>query len=123
MCDSREAIPHSPRPGWSRLLAVLPVTAAALGLIESTAAALPLTIAAEAGIVLAAFGAMALWVRANGSALDQLDVCACASEMPTIRVVRSLPEHPSRRGAPVSRPAIAPVSAFRGHWTGAKLRA
>jgi len=108
MCDSREAVPHTPRPGWSHLLAILPVTAAALALIESTVAALPLRVAAEAATVLATFGAMALWVRANRSALDQLEVCACASEMLTIRVVRSRPEHPSRHGAPASLPAATP---------------
>ena len=105
MCDSREAGPQTPRPTWSRLLAILPVTAAALGVIELAVVARPLRIAANAATVFAAFGAMALWVRANRSVLDQLEVCACPSEMLTIRVVRSRAQPPSRHGAPASLPA------------------
>lgn len=115
MCDSRKAFSHTPRPGWSRLLAILPITVAALVLIESTVAAPPLRVAAQAATVLATFGAMALWVRANRSALDQLEVCACASEILTIRVVRSRPEHPSRHGAPAPLPAA--TFRFSVPWT------
>jgi hypothetical protein len=122
MCASAKALPHKPRPAWSRLFAIMPLAAGALLLIEVTVAAGPFRAAANTAIVLATFGAMALWVRANRSALDQLDVCACASGgMLTIRVVRSLPEHPSRHDAPASLPAPTRVSASPGHWTGARL--
>lgn len=123
MCDSRDAVPDRPRPGWASLFAILPPATAALTLIELTVAPLPLRVAAEAGIVLATFGAMALWVRANQSALDQLEVCACASEMLTIRVIRSRAEHPSRHSAVTSFPTATPVSVSPGHRTGARLGA
>lgn len=121
MCDSRKAVPHKRRPRWNLLFAILPVTAAALALIESAIGALPLRVAAEVATVLANFGAMALWVRANRSALDQLDACACASEMLTIRVVTSRPKHPSRQGPVTPVPAAASVSAPAGQRTGARL--
>lgn len=123
MCDSRDAVPHRPRPSWTLLVAILPVTAAALAMIDLTVAALPLRIAADATIVLAEFGAMASWVRANRAALDQVEVCACGREMLTMRVIRSRPEHPSRPSAPASIPKSSPVSGSHGHRTGARLGA
>ncbi len=123
MCNSRDAIPHRPRPRWNLLFAILPVTATALAMIELTGAALSLRIAANATIVLAEFGAMAWWVRANRAALDQVEVCACGGGMLTIREIRSRPEHPSRPSAPASLHAATPVSASHGHRTGARLGA
>ena len=89
MCNSRDAISHRPRPRWSFLFAILPVTATALAIIELTVAALPLRIAANATIVLAEFGTMAWWVRANRAALDQVEVYACGRGMLTIREITS----------------------------------
>ena len=123
MRDSRNAVPHGPRPRWNLLFAIIPATATALAVIELTVAALPLRIAANATIVLAEFGAMAWWVRANRAALDQVEVCACGRGMPTMRVIRSRPEHPSRHSAPASLHAATPVSASHGHRTGARLGA
>ncbi len=120
-CARPKAVPYRPRPGWSRLFAILPLAAAALVLIEGTVAAGPLRVAAEAAIVLAGFGAMALWVRGNRAALAQLERCACASEMLAIRVLTSRPEHRSRQGPVPPVPAAAPVSAPTGQRTGAKL--
>src|SRR3990172_4236661 len=123
MCDSRNAVPRRPRPRWNLLFVILPATATALAMIERTVAALPLRIAANATIVLAEFGAMAWWVRANRAALDQADVRACGPGMPTMRVIMSRPEYPSRPGAPASLHAATAVSASHGHRTGARLGA
>jgi hypothetical protein len=123
MCDSRNAVPRRPRPRWNLLFAILPATATALAMIELTVASPPLRIAANATIVLAEFGAMAWWVRANRAALDQVDVCAFGPGMLTIREIRSRPEDSARPGAPASLPAPTPVSASPGHHAGARLRA
>ncbi len=121
MCASPKAVPHRPRPGWNLLFAILPLAAAALFLIQVTVAAGPLRVVANAAIVLAGFGAMALWVRGNRVALAQLGRCACASEMLTIRVVTSRPEPPSRQGPVTPVPGAASVSAPAGQRTGARL--
>ena len=121
MCGRPTAVPHSPRPGWNSLFAILPLATAALVLVEVTVAAGPFRVAADAAIVLAAFGAMALWVRGNRAALVQLERCACASEMHTIRVVTSRPEYPSRQGPGTSAPAVPQVSTAAGQRTGARL--
>jgi len=121
MCDSRKTVRQQRRPRWNLLFAILPVTAAALALIESAIGPRPLRVAAEVATVLANFGAMAVWVRANRSALDQLDACACASEMLTIRVVTSRPEPSSRQASVTPVDTAAPVSAPAGQRTGARL--
>ena len=123
MCASPKTPPHRPRPRWIRLFAILPLATAALALTEVMVAAGPFRVAAGVAIVLATFGAMALWVRANRAALDQFEVCGCASEMLTIRVVTSRPDHPSRHGTVTPVPAVAPVSAPTGQRTGARLGA
>jgi hypothetical protein len=100
MCNSREALPAGSRPRWSRLFVILPLATGALALIELGVAALPLRGAAEAGVVLATFGAMAWWVRANRTALSQLERCACGSTSITVRVIRSQAGQPREQGAP-----------------------
>jgi hypothetical protein len=121
MCASPKAVPHRPRPAWNRLFAILPLATAVLVLIEVTVATGPLRVAAEAAIVLAGFGAMALWVRGNRAALAQLERCNCASEMLAIRVIASRPDTRPRQGPVPPVPAAAPVSALTGQWTGARL--
>jgi len=111
--------PRTPSPRWILLFAVLPLAAVALVLTEVTVADGPFRVGADAAIVLATFGAMALWVRGNRVALAQLERCACASEMPAIRVVPSQREHPSRQ-TPATR-VPAPVSASARRRTGARL--
>jgi len=123
MCASPKAPPHRPRPRWNRLFAILPLATAALALTEVMVAAGPFRVAAGVAIVLATFGAMALWVRANRAALDQVEVCACGRGMLTIREIMSRPAHPSRPSAPASLPGATPVSASHGHRTGARLGA
>jgi len=56
--------------------------------------------ALRGGIALAAFVAMALWIRGNRAAFDYADWCECAAEKITVRVI------PSRRPEP-ERPPLA----------------
>ena len=123
MCVSWNAVPHSPHPRWKRLFAILPFATAALVVTEVMVGAGKFRVAANIAIVLATFGAMALWLRGNRTALGQLERCACASEMLTIRVVTSRPELPSRQGSVKPIPAVTHVSAPAGDRTGARLGA
>lgn len=121
MCSSRERAPARPRPRWSRLYTIVSLPTMALALIELTVAPSPLRTASEAAIVLAIFGAMAMWVRANRVALGQLERCPCGSERLTVRVIRSRPVRPSRLSAAAPLSVATPVSAPAEHRTGARL--
>jgi hypothetical protein len=57
-------------------------------------------------LALGALAAMAIWSRANRTALDLLDWCECASRTVTVRVVLS---RPAAVGQP--SPALRPVQA------------
>src|SRR5207245_6900455 len=48
------------------------------------------------GIALAAFVAMALWIRGNRAAFDYADWCECAAEKITVRVIPSQRPEPER---------------------------
>ena len=110
-----------PRPRWGRLVAIASLFTTALALTDLTMAPSPLRTASEAALVLATFGAMAIWVRANRAALGQLDRCACETERLTVRVIRSRPRRPSPRAVEAPLSVALPVSTPAGHRTGAKL--
>ncbi len=101
MCDERRErtdAPREPRVRWSRLYGILAVMAGALTSIEAFGPAGSATMALRGGIALAAFVAMALWIRGNRAAFDYADWCECAAEKITVRVIpsrRPMPERPS----------------------------
>lgn len=96
MCDSRPPT-MTTRPRWGTLYAIPLLTTAAL---VAAARSIP-TLTGLLGWALtgAVFGAMALWVRANRVALDQVEWCACASGAVGVRVIRSI-----EAGTPIHRP-------------------
>ena len=96
MCDAREGAISTTRPRWSRLYGIWLFATVAFALAEFGTAEGPARATLELGLVLAAYGAMAWWVRASRAALDQLDRCACASGRITVRVVMSWSRHPLR---------------------------
>ena len=123
MCDRRERASSRPRPRWSCIVAILPLSITILTLIEVTVASSPLRTATEAVTVVATFGALGIWVRVNRAALCQLERCACASQRLTLRVIRSRPGGPARRLVAASQTVTVPVSAPAGPPSGARLGA
>src|SRR5262245_39945796 len=103
MCDERRErtdAPGQPRVRWNRLYGILAVMAGALTSIEAFGPAGSAAMALRGGIALAAFVAMALWIRGNRAAFDYADWCECAAGKITVRVI------PSRRPEP-ERPPLA----------------
>src|SRR5438552_10033228 len=99
MCDERRErtdAPREPRVRSSRLYGILAVMAGALTSIEAFGPAGSATMALRGGIALAAFVAMALWIRGNRAAFDYADWCECAAEKITVRVIPSRRPEPER---------------------------
>jgi hypothetical protein len=112
MCTVRTERSATPSPVWGRLYGIV-LASGALGfgvdgLVRPGAAHDIL----EGLVVIAAFSAMLLWVRANRVALDTADTCDCAAEHLQIRVVESPPERSPRR-LPREIDAPVPVEASR----------
>src|SRR2546427_5943899 len=94
----RTDAPREPSVRGSRLYGILAAMAGALTSIEAFGPAGSATMALRGGIALAAFVAMALWIRGNRAAFDYADWCECAAEKITVRVIpsrRPMPELPS----------------------------
>lgn len=90
MCDgARAAGVRSPH--WGRLYAVAALAGLGLVLAHVVPLASGLAFVLRVGLLVAGFGAMASWLRANRVALDQAEWCACASRTVTVRVIRSIP--------------------------------
>ena len=88
--------PRASRLRWSRLYGILAVMASALASVEVFGPAGPAGTALRGGIAVAAFAAMALWVRANRGAFDAAGWCECAAEKITVRVIPSRRPEPER---------------------------
>ena len=80
-----------PRVRWGRLYTIVAVMGTALTSLEVVGPAGIARTVLRGGITLAAFAAMAFWVRASRAAFDYADWCECAGEKITVRVI------PSRR--------------------------
>ncbi len=90
MCDdARAAGVRSPH--WGRLYAVAALAGLGLVVVHVVPLASGLAFVLRAGLLVAGFGAMAWWLRANRVALDQVEWCTCASRTVAARVVRSTP--------------------------------
>src|SRR5262245_63088241 len=90
MCDpSRPPGPVLVRPRWSVLYGVALSPLAALAVVEVTAPPNAIRLLLRGVCALIAFAGMAAWVRANRTALDMLNWCACAGETVTVRVIES----------------------------------
>jgi len=92
MCNeplARADAQRAPRVRWSRLYGILAVMASALMSVELFGQPGQARAALRGSIALAAFAAMALWVRANRAAFDYADWCECAAEKITVRVIPS----------------------------------
>ena len=92
MCNETRAWADAQRPPrvrWSRLYGILAVMASALMSVELFGQPGQARAALRGSIALAAFAAMALWVRANRAAFDYADWCECAAEKITVRVIPS----------------------------------
>src|SRR3989442_15267478 len=107
MCDEggeRTDAPRDPRVRWSRLYGILAVMAGALTSIEAFGPAGSATMALRGGIALAAFVAMALWIRGNRAAFDYADWCEGAAEKITVRGIPSQRPEPERPPPPAEEP-------------------
>ena len=112
MCTVRTASNATPQPSWGRLYGIVLVSGAfGLG-VDALTAVGALHHLLEALVVVAGFGGMLLWVRANRVALDTADTCDCAAEHLQIRVVESQPERSPRR-LPREIEVPVPVEASR----------
>ena len=108
----RDAATGRVHPHWGRLYAIVPLAASAVALIETTVEAPMIRSMLPWGFVLAVFGTMAWWVRANRVALDQAESCACGERRIGVRVIRSLPLAMSRPRSP--RPRATPKGVTLG---------
>src|SRR5947208_16775004 len=104
MCDGRRErtdAPREPRVRLSRLYGILAVMAGALTSIQALGPTGSATMALRGGIALAAFLAMALWIRGNRAAFGSAARCEWAAEQSTVRASpcpRPAPRPPPRRG-------------------------
>lgn len=108
MCDAeyRSNRPRAfRRPRWGLLWGLVLLETGMAGAVEFATAPGALRIVLRTGLVLAGFGAIALWVRRNGAALDLQDWCGCAAEKMTVGVISS--RRPGPDGA--VRPSVADV--------------
>ena len=107
MCDSTLlAEGAGTRPRWRVLYGVVCLPLAMLGLVDVAAPPAPVRTLLRLTLVLGAFAAMAVWVRANRTALDLHEWCACAASTVTVRVIES------------PRPSAPPRSARHRHAPG-----
>ncbi len=100
MCDTEQTPETSAGPQWGRLYAILPLAVGAFLLVEASVPVPGLRAVLRYAIAGGAWGAIVWWVRANRTALDQLEWCACASRTLRVRVVISEPRKSRRRWAP-----------------------
>lgn len=108
----RDAAPGRAHPHWGGLYAIVPLAASAVALIEATVDAPMVRSLLPWGFVLAVFGPMAWWVRANRVALDRAEPCACAQGAVGVREIPSQPLTMSRPRAP--RPRATPTGVTLG---------
>ena len=108
----RDAAAERVHPHWGRLYAIVPLAASAVALIETTVEAPMIRSMLPWGFVLAVFGAMAWWVRANRVALEQAESCGCAERAIGVRVIRSRPLTMSSPRSP--RPRATPKGVTLG---------
>lgn len=95
------------RPGWGRLYGTTLTPLAALALVEAAAPpAMPRTVL-RYGLALAIVAGMGLWVRANRTALDLQQWCACAPGTISVRVIESRPAARADRVPAAPEPAEA----------------
>ena len=100
MCDVTPRSGRSraiPRPRWGLLYGLVTLMLAALAGVSAQTAL-------QCGLALSGFGAMALWVRLNRTALDQQDWCECAAEKISVRVIAL---HPAQQSCPSHIEGIA----------------
>lgn len=99
----QDAATERAHPHWGRLYLIVPLAVSAVALIEATVDAPMIRSMLPWGFVLAVFGAMAWWVRANRVALDQAETCVRAERAIGVRVIRSRPLTMSRPRSPHPR--------------------
>ena len=107
MCDVTPRFGRSratPRPRWGLLYGLVTLMLAALAAIEIAMSPGSAQTALQCGLALSGFGAAALWVRLNRTALDQQDWCECAAEKISVRVIAL---HPAEQSYPNHMEAIA----------------
>ncbi len=108
----RDAATGRGHPHWGRLYAIVPLAGSAVALIATTVDAPMIRSLLPWGFVLAVFGTMAWWVRANRVALDRVESCPCAERAIGVRVIRSRPLTMSRPRSP--RPRATPKGVTLG---------
>src|SRR2546422_11506709 len=94
MCDTSRTRAATLRPRWNRLYAVLSIAFVAAAAVNASAPE-PLAHSLLYGIAGAGWLAGVLWIRANRTAPQQSDWCACAAGSVTIRRVTSEPRPPA----------------------------
>ncbi len=109
MCDSTLLAEDAvTRPRWRVLYGVVCLPLAMLGIVEVAAPPAPVRTLLRLALVLGAFAAMAVWGRANRTALDLQAWCACAASTVTVRVIGSpRPSAPPRSDPFPASPAWA----------------
>jgi hypothetical protein len=88
------------RPRWSWLYALVALPLAGLTPAEIVLPEGPLQTAAGGALVLGVFTAMAVWVRLNRCAIEQMASCDCAWDRVTVRVISSRRPEPPRTVLP-----------------------
>ena len=97
------------RPRWGLLYSAILAQLAGLVAIEAVHSPPATGLALRVLLTLGVFATASIWVRANRSALDLQNCCACAGQHMTIRVVESRRRQPA---APSFEPTViarAPV--------------
>ena len=112
MCDRALRDPRAStrgQPRWGLLYATAIPQIATLGAVEVVQSPHAIRVALRCLLALGMFATMALWLRANRSAIDLQDWCDCAGEGMTIRVIES--RRPIALPPPVEAAPLAPVPA------------
>lgn len=118
MCDASRPRERSSSPRWISLYAVVLLTVAAAGIADVIAPA-PLAHPLFYAVAGAGWVGVMWWIRANRTALEQAEWCACASETITMRVITSEPRQRPQplvdpmpvadRPRPLAKPARRPL--------------
>jgi len=94
MCEITASPRQTPRPKWRWLHALLAAALALFAVVEIVLPAGAWRTLTQCIAVVVSFGLMAAWVRRNRVALALANLCACAEEQVTGRVVHSHPVAP-----------------------------